>query len=274
MTEGERLQKVLARLGMASRREIDRWIGEGRIRVNRQVATPGTRVGPGDRVEIDGRPVAIDRVIAPRTRVLLYHKPAGEVTTRNDPEGRPTVFDHLPRLVHGRWISVGRLDINTSGLLLLTTDGDLANRLMHPSSGIEREYAVRVLGPVDEDTLRRLQEGVELDDGPARFESITDAGGQGVNHWYHVVLKEGRNREVRRLWEAVGHRVSRLIRVRYGDLKLPPRLKPGRWQELEPAEVAALRRSVGLPAEPQRPAARPGRSRPGRQRTARRTRRR
>ncbi|HHH45883.1 MAG TPA: hypothetical protein ENK53_02610, partial [Thiotrichales bacterium] len=168
MTEGERLQKVLARLGMASRREIDRWIGEGRIRVNRQVATPGTRVGPGDRVEIDGRPVAIDRVIAPRTRVLLYHKPAGEVTTRNDPEGRPTVFDHLPRLVHGRWISVGRLDINTSGLLLLTTDGDLANRLMHPSSGIEREYAVRVLGPVDADTLRRLQEGIELDDGPAR----------------------------------------------------------------------------------------------------------
>ncbi|RMG29991.1 MAG: 23S rRNA pseudouridine(2605) synthase RluB [Gammaproteobacteria bacterium] len=283
--QGERLQKVLARLGLASRRAIDSWIEAGRIRVNGQVASPGTRVRPGDRVEIDGRPVSIARILAPRTRVLLYHKPAGEVTTRRDPEGRPTVFDRLPRLVYGRWIAVGRLDLNTSGLLLLTTDGDLAHRLMHPSSNVEREYAVRVFGTVDEETLHRLTEGVELEDGTARFESIVDAGGQGANHWYHVVLREGRNREVRRLWEAVGLRVSRLIRVRYGDLKLPPRLRPGHWQELEPAEVAALRRSVGLPAAPPRPAAQPGRggrSGPGRKkpnlaalgrRTARRKRR-
>ncbi len=179
--------------------------------------------------------------------MLAYHKPVGEVCTRSDPEGRPTVFNNIPRLKQGRWLSVGRLDINTSGLLLLTNDGDLANRLMHPSSEIEREYAVRVLGKVDREMVDRLKAGVQLEDGMAAFDDIIDAGGEGANHWYHVVLREGRNREVRRLWESQGLAVSRLTRIRYGNIMLSRRIKKGKWQELSLAEVNSLRRLVKLP---------------------------
>jgi 23S rRNA pseudouridine2605 synthase len=217
------------------------------VRVNAEVATIGQRVEPSDRILVDGRPVK--RGSAAARRVLLYHKPVGEVCTRSDPEGRPTVFEHLPRLGQGRWVAVGRLDLNTSGLLLFTTDGELANRLMHPSNRIEREYAVRVVGPVDVASLERLRQGVELEDGPARFESIREGGGEGLNRWFHVTLCEGRQREVRRLWEAVGHTVSRLARVRFGRLSLPRGLRPGRWRELASDEVDDLARSVGLATE-------------------------
>ncbi|WJW76651.1 23S rRNA pseudouridine(2605) synthase RluB [Thiohalobacter sp. IOR34] len=261
----ERLQKVLARWGLGSRREIEGWIREGRIRVNGKPAELGTCLDESDRVEIDGKPLRRPRLFRPRCRVLLYHKPVGEVCTRKDPEGRPTVFDRLPVLKTGRWINVGRLDVNTAGLLLLTTDGELANRLMHPSSEIEREYAVRVFGEVPPEIIERLQKGVELEDGTARFTSIRDAGGQGMNHWYHVVLKEGRNREVRRLWESQGIPVSRLIRVRYGPIELDRAIRPGRWEELDDASLNRLRAAVGL--APQKPArnspARRAKYRPG-----------
>jgi 23S rRNA pseudouridine2605 synthase len=251
----EKLQKVLARAGLGSRRQIERWIEAGRLTVNGRSAVLGERVEEGSRIVLDGRPVPLTD-IAPKARVLLYHKPEGEMCTRTDPQGRPTVFDKLPRLRHGRWISVGRLDFNTSGLLLLTTDGELAHRLMHPSHEVEREYAVRVLGPVDEAMLAHLKRGVRLEDGPARFDDIVDAGGTGANRWYHVVIKEGRNREVRRLWEAVGVAVSRLIRVRYGDIVLPRHLRRGRAEELDKDTAAELYRSVGLepPAGGKRPA--------------------
>jgi len=245
----EKLQKVLARAGLGSRRELEDWIREGRIRVNGQRATIGDRVGPEDRITVDGRPLPKQRQSAPRRRVIAYHKPLGEVCTRDDPEGRPTVFEQLPGLRNGRWVSIGRLDINTAGLLLLTNDGELANRLMHPSREVEREYAVRVLGEIAPDVLERLRTGVELEDGPARFESVRDAGGQGANHWYHVVLREGRNREVRRLWEAQGVTVSRLLRVRYGPIGLPRRLRPGRWEELQAQDVDALLAAVGMEPE-------------------------
>ena len=246
----ERLQKVLARWGLGSRREIEGWIRAGRVQVNGRPAELGQRVGEDDRIFVDGKPVRRPRQFRQRCRVLVYHKPVGEVTTRRDPEGRPTVFEHLPRLKTGRWINVGRLDLNTAGLLILTTDGELANRLMHPSSEIEREYAVRVFGEVAPEVFERLLAGVELEDGPARFEKILDAGGQGVNHWYHVILREGRNREVRRLWESQGVQVSRLIRVRYGPVGLPRDLRPGRWRELTDAEVNQLRATVDLPPQP------------------------
>ncbi len=248
--ETHKLQKVLAALGMGSRREIETWIAAGRVSVNGQVAALGARVCEQDLIRVDGHLVSARDRGRRRTRVLGYHKPEGEVTSRRDPEGRPTIFDRLPRLAHGRWVAVGRLDLNTTGLILLTNDGDLANRLMHPSGEVEREYAVRVFGAADEHVLARLRDGVELEDGRAAFDAIADGGGQGMNHWYHVVLREGRNREVRRLWESQGVRVSRLIRVRYGAVTLPRRLRPGHFEELEPAAVAALLASAGMPAEP------------------------
>ena len=245
----ERLHKLLASAGFGSRREIERWIGEGRVTVNGVIAKIGDSASAEDDISIDGRRLPTRQITAPPRRVIAYYKPEGEITTRNDPEGRPTIFENLPRLTQGRWIAVGRLDINTSGLLLLTTDGELANRLMHPSHAVQREYAARVLGEVDSDVLKTLLRGVELEDGPARFESITDAGGPGANHWYHVTLSEGRNREVRRLWETQGVKVSRLIRVRYGPLTLPRSLRPGRWRDLTAEELAELLELVGLPAE-------------------------
>jgi len=249
----ERLQKVLARAGFGSRRQLEDWIRDGRIMVNGQRAEIGASVEPTDLVKIDGRSVSIATDPAHAARTLLYHKPAGELTTRRDEAGRPTVFDNLPRIKNGRWIAVGRLDFNTSGLLLMTTDGELAHRLMHPSWELEREYAVRVLGKADEAVLQRLQEGVMLDDGMAAFTSLEDAGGQGANHWYHVVVREGRNREVRRMWESQGLKVSRLIRIRYGPVSLPRDLRAGRFQDPTRAELEALYASVDLPAPEPRP---------------------
>lgn len=243
----ERVQRALARAGVASRREIERWMEAGRVSVNGAVVRPGAVVGPHDVVRVDGRPVRL--AAAPgvaRVRVLRYHKPAGEVSTRHDPERRPTVFDRLPRLRSGRWIAVGRLDLATSGLLLFTTDGTLAHRLMHPATGIEREYAVRVLGSVSGEALERLRSGVDLDGRPARFETLREAGGEGANRWYHVVLREGRYHAVRRLWESQGARVSRLVRVRFGPIELPRRLRPGRHEELRGVELEALLAAAGV----------------------------
>lgn len=244
--DGERIQKVLARAGLGSRREIEQWIASGAVRVNGVAARPGDRLRSGDQVTVDGRPVQFARRLQQPTRVLIYHKPTGELVTRRDPEGRPVVFTQLPRLKEGRWIAVGRLDINTQGLLLLTTNGELANRLMHPSFEQEREYAVRVLGEIREDVVERLKKGVTLDDGPAHFEGIVPAGGEGANRWYRVTLREGRNRIVRRLFESQGLTVSRLIRIRYGDIALPPRLKARTFYEFTDKEVAALLKPVGL----------------------------
>jgi 23S rRNA pseudouridine2605 synthase len=252
---GVRLQKVLADAGLGSRREIEGWISEGRIQVNGQVAKLGDRVSPQDRIRIDGKEIDRRRVQGVQLRVIAYNKPEGEVVTRSDPDGRPTVFRRLPRLTSGRWIAVGRLDINTSGLLLLTNQGELANRLMHPSREVEREYAVRILGEMPPETLQRLTEGIDLEDGPARFDRVADAGGSGANHWFQVVLREGRNREVRRLWEAAGCRVSRLIRIRYGNVSLGPRLFAGHWRELTEEEISGLLALAGM--ERQKPARRP-----------------
>lgn len=249
----EKLQKVLARAGVGSRREMEQWISDGRISVNGKVAQLGDRVTEEDTIRVDGRPLDVP-AIAPRVRVLAYHKPVGEVCSRSDPEGRPTIFDNLPRLRSGRWIAVGRLDLNTAGLLLITNEGELANKLMHPSSEVEREYAVRILGEVTEEMLTQLRKGVMLEDGPAHFESIVDAGGQGSNHWYHVMLKEGRNREVRRLWESQGLTVSRLTRVRYGSVVLRRGLPMGRWDELDESTVNALLREMGLDSKVMAPA--------------------
>jgi 23S rRNA pseudouridine2605 synthase len=262
----KRLQKVLAHAGYGSRREIEEWIRAGRITVNDQPAVLGVTVSSKDLIRIDGRPITLAQTgtVAPRT--MIYHKPAGELTTRKDEAGRPTVFDSLPRIRNGRWITVGRLDFNTSGLLLVTTDGELAHRLMHPSWEIEREYAVRILGKVDDQVLQRLLEGVMLDDGMAAFDSIQDAGGQGANHWYHVTVREGRNREVRRLWESQGLQVSRLIRVRYGPVSLPASLPRGRFRDLERKEIEALYEAVKLPP----PKAAAKRRTPPRRGTARR----
>ncbi|AUB81420.1 23S rRNA pseudouridylate synthase B [Candidatus Thiodictyon syntrophicum] len=243
---GERLQKVLAEQGLGSRREIEVWITEGRVRVNGQVAKLGDRATPTDRVRVDGQEVRRRPRREAESQIIAYHKPEGELVTRRDPEGRPTVFRHLPRPKDGRWIAVGRLDINTSGLMLFTTDGELANRLMHPSRELEREYAVRILGRVPDGTLDRLTAGVELEDGPAHLDAVSARGGDGANSWYHVVLKEGRNREVRRLWEAVGCQVSRLIRVRYGNIELGRRLFPGVWRPLTDEERRTLLTLVGM----------------------------
>ncbi|MBR0564852.1 pseudouridine synthase [Azoarcus sp. L1K30] len=242
-TEPERLQKVLAQAGVASRREIEELVVAGRISVNGLPASLGQKIGPGDRVKLNGKLIPL-RFVQRTPRVLIYHKPEGEIVSRDDPEGRPTVFERLPVLRKGRWLAVGRLDFNTSGLLLFTSDGDLANKLMHPRYEIDRQYAVRLLGELTEEQARQLVDGIELDDGPARFNSLQAAGGEGVNHWYHVTLSEGRNREVRRMFEAIGLTVSRLIRVRYGPVELPSRLKRGMWMEMPEVEVCKL---AGLP---------------------------
>lgn len=226
---------MLAAAGLGSRREIESWIEAGRVTVAGRLARLGDRAGPGDAIAVDGRPVEL--VSGTAARVLVYHKPEGELVTRKDPQGRPTVFSRLPP---GRWIAVGRLDINSAGLLLFTDDGELANRLMHPRYGIEREYQVRVHGPVD---LERLRQGVQLEDGDAAFErieAVDPRAAASANRWYRVVLKEGRNREVRRMFEAVGARVSRLLRVRYGPVELARELKPGDWRELAPGRVKEL----------------------------------
>ncbi|HBT57953.1 MAG: 23S rRNA pseudouridine(2605) synthase RluB [Pseudomonadales bacterium] len=243
---GEKLQKVLARMGLGSRREVEGWIAAGRVSVNGQRAELGCRVDNMDQISVDDRPLRRDLSTEVVRRVMLYNKPEGEVCTRDDPEGRPTVFDRLPRLKHGRWINVGRLDINTSGLLLFTTDGELANRLMHPSWQMDREYAVRVMGEVDDEMIERLKEGVMLEDGPAKFTDIVSSGGEGINRWFHVCLMEGRNREVRRLWESQGVRVNRLKRVRFGPVFLGAELPVGRWRELKQNELDALSMEVGL----------------------------
>ncbi|GKX54496.1 pseudouridine synthase [Leminorella grimontii] len=247
----EKLQKVLANSGHGSRRELEAMIQAGRISVDGKIATLGDRVTvtPGMKVRIDGHVVSIRETEETICRVLAYYKPEGELCTRKDPEGRPTVFERLPKMRGARWIAVGRLDVNTSGLLLFTTDGELANRLMHPSREVEREYAVRVFGQVDDEKIKSLKEGVQLEDGVAAFRSISYQGGEGMNQWYNVTLTEGRNREVRRLWEAVDVQVSRLIRIRYGDLDLPKGLPRGGWIELELESVNYLREMVGLKPE-------------------------
>ncbi len=242
----ERIQKALARQGLGSRRQIESWIKEGKIQLNGEVANIGDQVKPGDQVMYSGRKIIIKAADEKFPRVIAYHKPEGEVCSRSDPEGRPTIFENLPGLKHSRWVAVGRLDLNTSGLILLTDNGELANRLMHPSNTIEREYAVRTLGVATDEMLHRLTHGVELEDGKARFEEVVDSGGQGVNHWYHVVLMEGRNREVRRMWEAVGLKVSRLMRVRYGSVVLNKSQRPGKSRELTEKQVIELASLVDL----------------------------
>jgi 23S rRNA pseudouridine2605 synthase len=242
----ERIQKVLAQEGYGSRREIESWITERRILVNGEVAKLGDRINLSDKIKLDGRLLRLAKTAKQKIRVIAYHKPAGEVCSRKDEKGRKSVFDHLPRLNRGRWISVGRLDINTLGLLLFTNNGELAHRLMHPSTGIDREYAVRVIGQVEKEKLERMINGVELEDGLARFTDIVDSGGEGVNHWYHVVLMEGRNREVKRIWESQEIKVSRLIRVRFGPIILPRRSRPGSVKELDQDEVNELRQWAGL----------------------------
>ncbi|MDF2868117.1 MAG: ribosomal large subunit pseudouridine synthase [Gammaproteobacteria bacterium] len=243
----EKLQKILANAGLGSRRALEEWIKNGRVKLNGKVAELGARATIEDKIEVDGRLIRFNHHFAEeQPAVLLYHKPAGEVCTRSDPEGRPTVFDNLPRVRNKRWVIVGRLDLNTSGLLLFTTDGELANRLMHPSYEIEREYAVRVWGEVDQLILTNLQKGVMLEDGLARFDKIQDAGGAGKNHWYHVILTEGRNREVRRLWESQGVTVSRLIRVRFGNIQLPRDLRIGSSRLLEQEVVKHLYATVNI----------------------------
>ncbi len=240
----ERIQKILARAGYGSRRQIEAWIKEGKVQLNGELASLGDQASVGDTLRMDGKPLSPKRLWQQPQQVILYNKPVGEVCTRKDPEGRRTIFQSLPAPEEGRWVSVGRLDINTSGLILLTTDGDLANRLMHPSSEMDREYAVRVLGEVTTEIMQNLRDGVELEDGKAQFADIQDGGGEGANHWYHVVIQEGRNREVRRLWESQGVQVSRLMRVRYGPIIIPKQLKMGRWMMALPGDVEALYESV------------------------------
>lgn len=251
---GVRLQKALADAGLGSRREIEGWIREGRVRVNGKLAKLGDRIVAADHVRVDGKEIKRRPKRKSELRVIACNKPEGELVTRHDPEGRRTVFSRLPRLKAGRWIAVGRLDINTSGLLLLTNDGELANRLMHPSREVEREYAVRILGAIPEGALTRLTHGIELEDGPARFEEIVESGGEGANRWFHVLLREGRNREVRRLWEAAGCRVSRLKRVRFGNVILGPRVFAGHLRDLTEEELTGLLELAGMgkPGSPSR----------------------
>lgn len=240
--EAPKLHKVLAQSGLGSRLEMERLIAQGQVTVNAEVAHVGQRVKAGDVIKVNGKPVRW-RAQSDPPRVLAYHKPVGEVVTLDDPLSRPTVFRTLPRLHHGKWQSVGRLDLNTEGLLLFTNSGELANQLMHPRFGLEREYAARVLGALSNDEKARLLQGIELEDGPAQLLAIEDGGGEGANCWYRVTIAEGRNREVRRLFEALGHAVSRLIRIRYGAMQLPHGLKRGAWMELDDGDVAALVRS-------------------------------
>lgn len=244
--DSPKLHKVLAQAGLGSRLEMEQLILEGRISVNGEPAHIGQRIQFGDTIKVNGKPVRV-RIAPPPPRVLAYHKPAGEVVTHEDPQNRPTVFRRLPRLQTGKWQSVGRLDLNTEGLLLLTNSGELANRLMHPRFGLQREYAVRVLGALSGEEKQRLLDGVKLDDGMAQFASIEDGGGEGVNCWYRVTIGEGRNREVRRMFEAVGHAVSRLIRIRYGAMVLPRGLKRGVWLELDHRDIDRLTTAAGMP---------------------------
>lgn len=241
----DRIQKVLANAGVASRREVERWIKQGRIVVNGQPAKLGDQLEGGEKVLLDGRAVKIIAPTHERKAFRLYYKPVGQVTTRSDPEGRRTVFSAVKPPRQGRWISVGRLDINTSGLLILTSDGELAHRLMHPSYEISREYAVRLMGALTREQLTQLEQGVDLDDGPAKFDKVRKDGGEGRNIWYRVSLHEGRNREIRRVFEALNIAVSRLIRVRYGPIELGD-LRRGESRSLSPREIAALYNSVGL----------------------------
>lgn len=234
-----RIQKYLAAAGVASRREVEAWIAAGRLSVNGRRAEPGLKVDGGERFRLDGRLLQVPRGDSGATRVIAYNKPEGELVTRDRRARHPTVFAALPRLKGRRWVAVGRLDLNSSGLLLLTTDGGLAHRLMHPSFAVEREYLVRVLGQPRAQTLRRLTEGVMLEDGPARFDALAGQGGSGANRWYRVTLSEGRNRVVRRLWQSQGHSVSRLIRVRYGPVRLPRDLPRGQWREIDPKKLAS-----------------------------------
>ncbi len=244
---GEKLQKVLARIGVGSRRDVEAWITQKRIKVNGVEASLGQRVDLHDAITIDGKVIKREEAAESVRRVIMYNKPDGEICTRDDPEGRPTVFDKMPKPKEGRWINIGRLDINTTGLLMFTTDGELANRLMHPSYEMDREYAVRVRGEVDDEMIERLKAGVVLEDGPAKFTDIKQApGGEGFNHWYHCVVMEGRNREVRRLWESQGLVVSRLKRVRFGPVFLNSDLPMGRWREMSQHEVDILSAEVGL----------------------------
>jgi 23S rRNA pseudouridine2605 synthase len=240
-----KLHKVLADVGMGSRRDMEDLIIQGRVSVNGLPAHIGQRIGPTDQVRINGKPVH-RKIQTKPPRVIMYHKPAGEIVSQSDPEGRPTVFDRLPKPRQGRWIAVGRLDFNTEGLLLFTTSGELANRLMHPRYGVEREYAVRILGELSQENTAQLKSGITLDDGQAKFLRLSMGGGDGANRWYHVALSEGRNREVRRMFEAVGHTVSRLIRTRYGIFLLPPRLRRGKWEEIEAGGIYNLMKSAGL----------------------------
>lgn len=245
----EKLQKILARSGVGSRREMETWISAGRVTIDGKVATLGDRVLPTQAVRVDGHPVKLASEAEQICRVIAYHKPEGEICSRTDPEGRPTVFDRLPKIRGSRWIAIGRLDINTSGLLLFTTDGELANRLMHPKFEVEREYAVRVFGDVTDAMIQKLRTGVELEDGKAAFKKIKASGGEGINKWFNVTLTEGRNREVRRMWESQGAVVNRLIRVRYGDLMLPKHLPAGGYTEYALEEVNYLRKVVHMDYE-------------------------
>jgi len=240
-----KLHKVLADVGMGSRRDMEDLIIQGRVSVNSLPAHIGQRIGPTDQVRINGKPVH-RKIQTKPPRVILYHKPSGEIVSQSDPEGRPTVFDRLPKPRQGRWIAVGRLDFNTEGLLLFTTSGELANRLMHPRYGVEREYAVRILGELSQENTALLKTGIQLDDGQAKFLRLAMGGGDGANRWYHVALTEGRNREVRRMFEAVGHTVSRLLRTRYGMFLLPPRLRRGKWEEVEAGGIYNLMKFAGL----------------------------
>lgn len=239
VAESPKLHKVLAQSGLGSRLEMEQLITEGRISVNNEPAHIGQRIQYGDQIKVNGKPIRF-RIDAPAARVIAYHKPAGEVVTHDDPQNRPTVFRRLPKLYQGKWQSVGRLDLNTEGLLLFTSSGELANQLMHPRFGLEREYAVRVLGKLTREEKQKLLDGVQLDDGRAQFGSIEEGGGEGSNCWYRVTISEGRNREVRRMLEAVGHAVSRLIRIRYGAMVLPRGLKRGAWMELDEADIRSL----------------------------------
>lgn len=253
----EKLQKILARSGLGSRREMEAVIEAGLVSVNGKTATLGDRIHASDRVTVRGKPVTTHSEEDLPRRIIMYNKPEGELVTRKDPEGRRTVFDHLPRLKGERWVAIGRLDINTSGLLLFTNDGELANRLMHPSHQVEREYAVRVMGEVTDEMLQAMKQGVMLEDGLASFSAIQLVGGEGINTWYHVVITEGRNREVRRLWESQGVTVSRLKRVRYGTIFLDKRTKVGEWIELTQAEADQLSALAGMEPKASAPAPAP-----------------
>jgi 23S rRNA pseudouridine2605 synthase len=248
----DKLQKLMAHAGLGSRREIETWIADGRITVNGKRAKLGDRAEAADRVLLDGKLMSLSEVGGEKIKALIYHKPEGEICTRKDPKDRPTIFENLPGIPGGRWVSVGRLDINTSGLILLTNNGELANKLMHPSTGVEREYLVRIRGAASEETIKTLtRDGVDIDGKPAKFERVlaSDMADEGTNHWYKVVIKEGRYREVRRMWDAVGHTVSRLKRIRYGTIRLTRDIKRGQHAKIAPMQLEKLVLSLGIQDE-------------------------